>query len=525
MLRGTLVGAGGIAAAQLLGCAPTPGPAPVDGPWDCGVASGVHGSDSVVLWTRFAPGALTSVEVSWAVAEDPDLVRVIAHGTAGADPDADGCVKVLVQGLPTGTTLWYRFEVAGERSPVGRTRTLPDQSTDLPAVRLAVASCQNYGAGFYPAWRAIAQSDVAAVVFLGDYIYESASPEILSVRRDPVRATDLEGYRSKYRLVRSDPDLRAAHAAHPFAPIWDDHEVSNDYNRMTLVEQPERAAAAYRAWFDYQPVVRTDGDRIHRGARWGRLVDLALLDTRQYRDPQPQRPGGGTLMVASTLGPPGRTAHQAGRSILGATQRDWLFDRLGVADGDGVTWKLVGNQVMFSPVRLVDLDEPVLRRLNPSLPRNAGVYANFDDWTGYMDERNQLTAFLRSESVGGVGFLTGDIHAFFQSQVIEDYDDPASPTVAQEFVCGSVSSRGVDYVGDLATSLADGARNLRPGFRHVDLSRRGFGLVECTPDRATIGFHTVDALRRDTAAAAAAVRRRALFDWKAGTQEVSVTRG
>ena len=31
---------------------------------------------------------------------------------------------------------------------------------------------------------------------------------------------------------------------------------------------------------------RIDGDRIHRRRRWGDLVDLSLLDTRQYRDPQ-----------------------------------------------------------------------------------------------------------------------------------------------------------------------------------------------------------------------------------------------
>ncbi len=525
MLRGSLVGAGGIAAVHVLGCSPSPGPQVDLGPFDCGVASGVHGPGSTVLWTRFSPGASNATELRWFVATDGSLTNVVAAGTAVADPTADGCAKVLVEGLEPGATYWYRFEVDGVSSPVGRTRTLPDSDAQVASVRLAVASCQNYGAGLYPAWRTVADSDLDGVVFLGDYIYESDSTSPLDVRLDPVEATDLEGYRAKYRLYRSDPDLRAAHAAHAFAPIWDDHEVLNDYNRLTLVEQPERAAAAYRAWFEYQPVMRIEGNRIHRGVRWGRLVDLALLDTRQYRDPQPHIPGGGTLMLASTLGPPGRVAHRAGRTILGTDQRDWLLDRWGTAEADGVTWKLVGNQVMFSPIRLVDLDEPALRQLDPRLPRNAGVYANFDDWTGYMDERNLLTAFLRTESIRGVGFLTGDIHAFFQSDVIEDYDDPTSPVVAQEFVCGSVSSRGVDYAGDLAPLLADGTRTLRPSFRHADLSRRGFGLLECTPDHARVTFHTVDALRRDTAAAASAARRRATFDWNAAGQQVMVTRG
>lgn len=524
MLRGSIVGAGGIAAAHLIGCSPPPAPTPDLGPFDCGVASGVHGPGSMVLWTRFAPAASSATELSWVVATDVAMVNVAASGTVSAGPDTDGCAKVLVEGLEPGATFWYRFGVDGATSPVGRTRTLPGSDADVASVRLGVASCQNFGAGFYPAWRAIADADLDAVVFLGDYIYESDATSPLDVRRDPIEATDLASYRAKYRLYRSDPDLRAAHAAHPFAPIWDDHEVENDYNRSTLIEQPERVAAAYRAWFEYQPVMRTDGDRIHRGVRWGRLLDLSLLDTRQFRDPQPHLPGGRTLMVASTLVQPGREAHRAGRTILGTPQREWLLERWGAAQQDGVTWKLVGNQVMFSPVRLVDLDEPALRDLDPGLPRNAGVYANFDDWTGYMDERNRLTAFLRDESIAGVGFLTGDIHAFFQSAVVEDYDDESSPTVAQEFVCGSVSSRGVDYAGDIARQLANGTRTLRPAFRHADLERRGFGMVDCTPLQTTVGFHTVDALRRNTAAAAAAGRRRVTFDWPVGGHEVAVTR-
>ena len=58
LLRGGLVGVGGIAASHLVGCAPMPDGPPVDlGVWDCGVASGVHAPGAVVLWTRFAPVA------------------------------------------------------------------------------------------------------------------------------------------------------------------------------------------------------------------------------------------------------------------------------------------------------------------------------------------------------------------------------------------------------------------------------------------------------------------------------------
>ncbi len=294
VLRGGLFGAGGLLAVGVTACAPSPWQPGDLGPFDCGVASGVHSDTAVVLWTRFAPGATASSSVRWSVTEDDERSRVVRSGTAVASPEHDGCVKVLAEGLTPGRTYWYRFEVDGVQSPLGRTRTLPAADDDVASVSFAVASCQQFAAGYYPAWRAIANAELDAVVFLGDYIYESTSR--LGVRADDGRvATDLASYRGKYRLYRSDPDLRAAHQMHPFAIVWDDHEFVNNCNRTTIVEQPERAAAAYQAWFEYQPVwpigEGADAHRIHRRHRWGRLVDLTLLDTRQYRDAADRRPG------------------------------------------------------------------------------------------------------------------------------------------------------------------------------------------------------------------------------------------
>lgn len=528
LLRGGVMGVGSLAGAHLLGCAPAPGGPAVDpGVWDCGVASGVHAPGAVVLWTRFAPGATSSVELTWQVASDPGFAAILDSGRVTSAPSSDGCAKVLVEGLTPGATIWYRFSVDGQVSPTGRTKSLPADDATPSSVRLAVGSCQSYTTGYYSAWRAIADTDLDAVVFLGDYIYEGDVPVLtpLTVRVDPGEARDLASYRAKYRLYRSDPDLRAAHAAHPFAPVWDDHEFVNNCNRLTNLEFPARAAAAYRAWFEYQPVMRIDGDRIYRRARWGRLVDLALLDTRQYRDPQITGPGDTSIQFGVTIDPPLREVHSVGRTILGDQQRSWLLDGFGAAQQDGVTWKLVGNQVMISPIRIVDLDEPALRAINQDLPEHAGLYANFDDWSGYMVERDQVTEHLRTESISNVGFLTGDIHSFWQSRVLADFDEPFSPTVAQEFVCGSIASRGFDYLGDLATPVTDALRTFRPGFRYVDLVRRGFGLVECTPGGTSVEFRTVNSLARDTAAAAARVRPRVRFDWSEGTHAVTVNRG
>lgn len=511
VLRGGLAGLGGFAVSSLVACTPPADP-PAAGPFDCGVASGVHSDTAVVLWTRFAPASSTGlVELRWQVATDPGFHEVVRSGWGTGSSATDGCVKVLAEGLRPGATYWYRFEVDGLTSPVGRTRTLPAPDAEVGSLRLAVASCQDYQAGYYPAWRAIASEELDAVVHLGDYIYESGGFSPFDVRNDTVgRALDLAGYRAKYRVYRGDPDLQAAHAAHPFALVWDDHEFVNDYNRITLTRSPERAAAAYRAWWEYQPVWPIDGDRIHRRARWGRLLDLALIDTRQYRDPQPVDWNG----VAPKFGPileyPTRIVHDPDRSILGAAQRRWLLDGFSEAQQDGVAWKFVANQVMFSPIRVMDLDEPVLRALNPDLPKHAGVYINFDDWDGYQWERDLITNHLHDEGVTNTAILTGDIHSFWQSSIRRDYDEPGSPVVAQEFVCGSISSRGADFTGDLAPELARAVSDTRPGFRYVDFLHRGYGHLTVEPERTVVEFRAVDSLRRHGSA-----RRLARFDWAA----------
>jgi alkaline phosphatase D len=526
LLRGGAVGVGSAALGGLLGCAPAPPPRPGEdpGPFDCGVASGLHAPGAAVLWTRFAPAADQPVELTWRVGADPELTSVIASGGVVASPDTDGCAKVLATGLPAGATLWYRFDVDGVRSPVGRTKVLPGPGSSPQRVRLAVASCQNYMMGWFSAWRAIAGEELDAVVHLGDYIYESGRDlGPLMVRADTVGdALDLAGYRAKYRLYRSDPDLRAAHAAHAFAPVWDDHEFVNDYNRLTLLEQPERAAAAYRAWFEYQPVWRIDGDRIHRRLRWGRTVELSLIDTRQHRDPQVLDAAGRSTLFGSTTEGPLSAVHDPARSILGASQRDWFLDGLAAAEDEGVRWKLVANQVMISPIRMLDLDEPGIREVFPDLPRHAGVYLNFDDWDGYQHERDLLLEHLRVAPVRNVGFLTGDIHSFWQAGIRADIDDDRSPVVAQEYVCGSISSRGVDYAGSLAADAARLVRGFRPGFRYTDFVRRGYGVVECGTGDAAVEFRTVNALSRSERAATPV--RRARFDWAAGTQAVRLTR-
>jgi hypothetical protein len=113
---------------------------------------------------------------------------------------------------------------------------------------------------------------------------------------------------------RSDIDLQAAHATHPFIVVWDDHEIVNDASREgapthkgTARDWQIRQRAAYQAYLEWMPVreATTPGIRLFRDFRFGRLVDLLMLDTG-----------------LPTQGPP--LLSQRSRALLGAEQEAWF---------------------------------------------------------------------------------------------------------------------------------------------------------------------------------------------------------
>jgi len=136
------------------------------------VASGDPLQDRVILWTRITPARFEDeVEVRWRVARDPRMRREVCKGSFKTDIRRDFTVKVDVQDLEPGSTYYYRFESRGGRSPVGRTKTLPQGRVE--AARIAFASCSNFPFGHFNAYARIAErADLDLVLHLGNYIYE-----------------------------------------------------------------------------------------------------------------------------------------------------------------------------------------------------------------------------------------------------------------------------------------------------------------------------------------------------------------
>jgi alkaline phosphatase D len=478
---------GGLAAA----CAPMVPTVPVT-TWSAGIASGLHSPTELVLWTRVDPGAEPgTTSVDWEVATDPAFATIVASGTAAVSTASDSTVKVLAGGLSPATDHWYRFVLPASTSPVGHARTMPAPGDAVSGFTFAFASCQAYACGYYGAWRDIAARDLDAVLFLGDYIYEAATIQLLGKVREEgtVEAKTLAQYRAKYRLYKSDPDLQAAHAAHAFMLTWDDHEIHNDYDKTVFILEPQRAADAYQAWFEYQPVWPTDGTRIYRDVRWGDLGHLFVLDTRQYRDDH--SPGAPLIGIR----PLGQAEVVPTRTILGADQKAWLLGGLADAQADGVPWKLIGNPTMIAPIRVVDLDTPENRALDPNLIKHAGFYtnSNFDSWDGFPVERDAVLSQLATGGIENVSFLSGDYHSFWQAGLTPDFDDPTAPVVANDFAAGAISSAGGAFTEN---ALYGGHPTTSPTFSFIDTTSNGYGLVEGTSAELAVTYLAFNAQYR-----------------------------
>ncbi|MCC4626648.1 alkaline phosphatase D family protein, partial [Xanthomonas campestris pv. nigromaculans] len=211
-------------------------------PFTLGVAAGDPLADGFVIWTRLAPrpldadgrGGLTApVQVRWQVASDPGMRSIVRQGETVASPAWGHAVHVEVAGLAADRPYWYCFQALGARSPIGSARTLPAPHQLPDAARLGFVSCSHWELGYFSAYRHLAAEQPDLVFFLGDYIYEysnhgEAAKKIVRPHGSG-ECLDLAGYRNRYALYRTDPDLQALHAGSACVATWDDHEVQNDY--------------------------------------------------------------------------------------------------------------------------------------------------------------------------------------------------------------------------------------------------------------------------------------------------------
>lgn len=158
-----------------------------------------------------------------------------------------------------------------------------------------------------------------------------------------------------------------------------------------------------------------------------------------------------------------------------------------------------------------------------------GVFCNSDAWDGYQPARDRVYQVLKGGAgqpgVNNVVVLTGDIHSSWAADLTQDPNntDPANGgynkttgegSRAVEFVGTSVSSPGIDNEQQAAGTVA-ALLPQNPHLKYINLNKRGYMLVDVTPQRAhcewwhvptvatrapgetlAVAFHTLDGSNR-----------------------------
>ncbi len=441
---------------------------PVLAPFYHGVASGDALSDRVIIWTRFTGDDSLSYAIKWKVATDTLMTQVVQSGWEVADSAKDFTVKADVTDLQPDSWYYYQFEHNSRKSLIGRTKTLPVGNNIK--IRLAVASCARYGGNYYNAYQDLSKrNDIQAVIHLGDYIYEGGG-NVSGVGIQVLPAHEiitLEDYRQRYNTYHLDPDLRRTHQQYPFYNIWDDHETANDSWRGGAEEHDEategpwtvRKASGQQAYFEWLPIrPESPGSySIYRTFHFGNLADLIMIDSRlEGRDKQ-----------ANALD---QTAYaDTNRTILGQAQMQWLKSELSISQAK---WRIIGNQVMFAPLKL------------------GPIAFSYDQWDGYQADRNRIISHVINNNITNVVIITGDIHTSWANDIPQQgvaYNPgTGSGSALVEFVTPSISTGS-----PVQNNLLGLINSTNPHMKYVELEHSGYLVLDIDSNRVQSDWNHV----------------------------------
>jgi alkaline phosphatase D len=377
-----------------------------------GVVVGDVTARSAVLWARGDREGTLKVHLSGG--KHKGVERLELH----AADDYTG--QVVITGLRPETT--YRYRVGSER---GSFRTAP-AAHDAEPLRLVFGGdvagqnvCRDSAEGF-PILETIRARRPDVFVGLGDMIYADNACNPVGLYGNaqvpgPGPAADLATFWAHWRYNRADSKSQRLLASTTYVGVWDDHEVVNDFGplndtRSTPPYTPgvHLLPIGLEAFLDYTPIAIAPNTpkRLYRSLRWGKHVELFVLDTRQYRDANiatdsPERP----------------------KTMLGREQLTWLKETLAASDA---TWKVIVSSVPMS--------------IPTGFPAAGGRdgWANFDQTTGYEEELLDILRFMDERGITNPVWITTDVHF---AEAFRYRPFPASPDfVVHELATGPLNA-------------------------------------------------------------------------------------
>lgn len=340
-----------------------------------------------------------------------------------ANTEEDSVVSHLFDGLKPDTI--YKIEIEGKLSEDGvsnliygsfKTAPAPHQSKD---VVLTTSTCQYFWSfddkdrGFktYDSMRRMGPD---LYIQTGDYIYYDKPGPL---------AKNLEQARHKWRAMDSRPSIRDLYAKVPVFMIKDDHDLlkndvfpgSGDYGELTFAD-------GLKLWYRNAPINR----KPYRKIRWGKDLEVWLVEGREYRSPNTEDDG-------------------PGKSIWGEEQKKWFTRTVEESDA---TFKL-----LFTATPVV----------GPDREKKSDNHAN----STFESEGIWLRKYLSSQK--NMFVINGDRHWQYVSKDAE--------TGLLEFGSGPVSDYHVQGWKEGDKRPEHQYLNLKGGFLSVEVSRDEEGTV------------------------------------------------
>ena len=336
-----LAAGAGLMAPSLFGCAPEITPTDQTTGLSLWSFSGDVTDNSALVWLRADGGT----EVAVQYAKDYYMTTdYMSTKPVAVDPKSDYTVTLSLDNLQPATRYYYRAAVVGKKpGAVGTFVTAPAPSADAKVVFCFSGDTRESYRPFL-IMNAVRAQKPDFFLHLGDTIYADRNGT----------AHRLEEFWAKYRTNRDDLSTQYCFNQTSVYVTWDDHEVTDNY----LPGEP-LAPVGQRAFLDYWPIrhIGRDPTRIYRSFRWGKNVELFILDTRQYRN-----------LKKGTM--------------LGDLQREWFLD--GIAKSTAL-FKFIATSVTM-----------------------AG--GGSDRWDGFPKERQQILRYINEKKIHGVVFLSADMH-------------------------------------------------------------------------------------------------------------------
>ena len=197
----------------------------------------------------------------------------------------------------------------------------------------------------------------------------------------------------------------------------------------------QRKMNAVRAYFEWMPLRQVDLDdslRIWRSFQIGQLLDIVMLDTRQY-DRSITDLYWNTDYVRMI-------SQDTGRSMMGPRQENWFYRSLRESKARGAAWRVIGSQTVFS-------------RLNESIAYGNTNPLDYDAWDGYQSNRNRTFQMLYDNNITNNIMISGDSHANWVSDLVW------LDSHAYDLATGA-GAVGVEFAGSAVSSPSPAGQNI-----------------------------------------------------------------